>query len=138
MWTVNIDKTAVEESSNRRVVVATMTDGTQTITKEFWVPSTADKGRLKSEIKTFLTSLDVAKTNPVTTGVLDLEDAPFVPTPAEQEQIDANKWFRQVNRLRAFKELQALGGMRPEWQADLDALALKVQADAKKVYLNNL
>lgn len=108
-------------------------DGVQKWTETFTVLNADDlnqriRGRLKA-----LTTLET-----VVTSLAEGVYTPTEPTAQTQEDIDREKWFRQIQKLRAFQELKTLGGMPPAWQADLDALALKVQADAKKIYLANI
>lgn len=112
------------------------TDGVTVITEAV---KPQDEGGLKHWLRERLASLNsLAELEKVEiNATIDPTEVPPVDKRTQAEKDEA-QWFRQISKLRAFQELKALGGMPPGWQADLDALALKVQTDAKKAYLNNL
>lgn len=133
MWSSNI--TDKHLFNGELKIEVTYTKDSEKFTKTYEVSSLAELNR---RIRTELNRLDslVTEATSIAIGIYTPTADPVVPE--TQEEIDSAKWFRQLNRLRVFNELKALGGMPVAWQADLDALAAKVQSDARKVYLNNL
>ena len=138
MYTASILGKSHSRENEQITVTVQFTEGASSFVKDFRFGADYTDEELKRRIKKVVNDLETAKTKvaAITEGAVDLTGV--VQSGQTQAEKDEAQWFRQVNRLRAFQELKTLGGMPPAWQADVDALAAKVQTDAKKTYLNNL
>lgn len=138
MYTPTILGKSLSRESEIITVTVRFTEGANSFDKDFKFGAEFTEEEMKRRIKRVVDDLEASKlkVDAVAVGAVDLTGV--VLHPQTQAEKDEAQWFRQLNRLRTFQELKTLGGMPPAWQADLDALAAKVQADAKKVYLTNL
>ncbi len=133
MWLSNITSKSLFNGELKIEVV--YTKDADKFTKTYEVSSLSELNRrIRSELAR-LNLLETEATS-IAIGVYTPTTDPVVTE--TQEEINRSKWFRQIQKLRAFQELKTLGGMPPAWQADLDVLALKVQTDAKKTYLADM
>jgi hypothetical protein len=139
MYTAKIVRTdTIEDKKKLLVDVEYYNDGVLHTTEQLEFSFDTTQDQVSRRIKYILENFDKkdATLSLITLGDVDLSSvADVAPT---QDQIDQDKWFKQIDKLRKFQELKALGGMPANWQTDLDALAIKVQTDAKKSYLASL
>lgn len=138
MYTAEIlGKSLSREEKVVRVTVQ-FTDGADSFQEDLKFGLDFTEEALKRRIKRIIDELEAAKTkvNTIVDGVVDLTGV--TDQTETQEEIDARRWFKKLNKLRAYQELKTLGGMPANWQTDLDTLAAEVQTDARKAYLNNL
>jgi len=138
MYTATIlGKSLSREEKVVRITVK-FDNGASSFTKDLEFGLNFEKTQLEIELKRIIQNLELAETKltDVSEGLVDLS----LVTAGTQTtaEIDRDKWFRQIQKLRALQELKTLGGMPVAWQTDLDTLITKVQTDAKKSYLTDM
>ena len=139
MYTAKIVRTdTIEDKKKLLVDVEYYNDGVLHTTEQLEFSFDTTQDQVNHRIKYILDSFDKKDTTLSLIALGDVDLSGVTEVALTQEQIDQDKWLKQIEKLRKFQELKALGGMPSNWQTDLDALAIKVQTDAKKSYLANM
>lgn len=139
MYTAETLGKSLSEKEKKIRVTVRFSDGAKTFDEDLEFGLDFTEAEFKRRVQRLINDYNAAalalSTLPAT-GVVNLTGV--TQSTETQADIDKARWFKKVNKLRAYQELKALGGMPVAWEADLTALMTEVQNDARKAYLNDL